>query len=506
LLQLAGPVSLAAERPQAAIPGRGGVAVTLQATLSDGLTSVRDYMDWYPYSCLEQKVSRAVALRSDSLWDRAAASMPEYLDHDGLLRYFPSDRLEGSDTMTAYVLAIAQEAGYEIPGEVREKTLDALKRFVAGRLVRNSVLPTADLTLRKLAAIEALARYYAADASMVSTFTIEPNLWPTSGVIDWINILERQKDIPNRDERRAEAERALRSRLNFQGTTMGFSTERSDALWWLMISADTNATRTLLAVTGDASWREDAPRILRGALGRLHRGHWDTTTANAWGVLAVERFAKEFEGAPVSGRTAVTFRAVERAVSWPVEKPPAELDFAWGDGAGTLQMQHEGAGRPWVIVQSRAALPLAKPLSTGFAITRDVKPVEQKVPGRWTRGDVARVTLTVDAQSDMGWVVVEDPVPTGASLLGSGLGRDSAALTQGERREGYVLAAYEERKFDVFRAYYRFVPKGRFTVEYTLRYNNAGSFRLPATRVEAMYAPEMFGERPNATVSVGAPR
>ena len=67
-----------------------------------------------------------------------------------------------------------------------------------------------------------------------------------------------------------------------------------------------------------------------------------------------------------------------------------------------------------------------------------------------------------------------------------------------------MLAAYEERTFDVFRAYYRYVPKGRFTVEYTLRYNNAGSFQLPATRVEAMYAPEMFGERPNATVSVGA--
>jgi uncharacterized protein YfaS (alpha-2-macroglobulin family) len=505
LLQLTEPVSMVAERPKDAVPGSGGLAIALQPTLTDGLTSVREYMSWYPYSCLEQKVSTAVALRSESRWDSTAASMPEYLDHDGLLRYFPTDRLEGSDTLTAYVLAIAHEAGYEIPGDVRQKAIDALRRFVAGRLIRDSALPTADLTLRKLAAIEALTRYEAADASMLSTFAIEPNLWPTSAVIDWLDILGRLEDVPRRDERRAQAEQVLRSRLNFQGTTMGFSTERSDALWWLMISADTNATRTLLSVTGDAGWREDAPRILRGALGRLHRGHWDTTTANAWGVLAVEKFAKAFERSPVSGRTAVAFRADERRVAWPVEKPPAELEFPWSDGAGTLQLRHEGAGRPWVIVQSRAAVPLTEPLGAGFAISREIKPVEQKVPGRWTRGDVARVTLTVDAQSDMGWVVVEDPVPTGASLLGSGLGRDSAALTQDERREGYVLAAFEERRFDVFRAYYRYVPKGRFTVEYTLRYNNAGSFQLPATRVEAMYAPEMFGERPNATVSVGAP-
>jgi uncharacterized protein YfaS (alpha-2-macroglobulin family) len=504
LLQLSEPVSIEAERPTGAVPGRGGVAVTLQPTLSDGLQTVRDYMDWYPYTCLEQQVSKTVALREDSRWDRVAASMPEYLDPDGLLRYFATDRLEGSDTLTAYVLAITQEAGYEIPGDVREKAIDALKRFVAGRLIRESVLPTADLTLRKLAAIEALTRYDAADASMVSSFTIEPNLWPTSAVIDWLNVLERLQEIPDRDSRRAQAEQVLRSRLNFQGTTLGFSTERSDALWWLMISADTNATRTLLAVTGDPGWREDAPRILRGALGRLERGRWDTTTANAWGVLAVEKFAKEFERVPVSGRTAVAYRAAERSVTWPVEKPPAALEFPWGDGASMLQLRHEGAGRPWVIVQSRAALPLTEPLSTGFAIHRDITPIEQQASGRWTRGDVARVTLTVDAQSDMGWVVVEDPVPTGASLLGSGLGRDSAALTQGERREGYLLAAYEERTFDVFRAYYRYVPKGTFTVAYTLRYNNAGSFQLPATRVEAMYTPEMFGERPNAAVTVGA--
>jgi uncharacterized protein YfaS (alpha-2-macroglobulin family) len=55
---------------------------------------------------------------------------------------------------------------------------------------------------------------------------------------------------------------------------------------------------------------------------------------------------------------------------------------------------------------------------------------------------------------------------------------------------------------EAFRAYYRFVPKGGWSVEYTLRLNNAGAFQLPPTRVEAMYSPEMFGELPNAPVSV----
>jgi uncharacterized protein YfaS (alpha-2-macroglobulin family) len=102
----------------------------------------------------------------------------------------------------------------------------------------------------------------------------------------------------------------------------------------------------------------------------------------------------------------------------------------------------------------------------------------------------------------MSWVVVQDPVPGGAMVLGSGLGGRSRILTSGEERAGAVWRAFEERSFEGFRAYYRFVPKGRWVVEYTVRFNNPGTFLLPATRVEAMYAPEMFGEWPNEPLTV----
>jgi uncharacterized protein YfaS (alpha-2-macroglobulin family) len=97
----------------------------------------------------------------------------------------------------------------------------------------------------------------------------------------------------------------------------------------------------------------------------------------------------------------------------------------------------------------------------------------------------------------MTWVVVTDPIPAGATLLGSGLGRDSAIATTSERPSGSAWLAYEERSFEAFRSYYEYVPKGKFTMTYTFRINNPGEFSLPPTRVEAMYAPEMFGESPN---------
>ena len=151
---------------------------------------------------------------------------------------------------------------------------------------------------------------------------------------------------------------------------------------------------------------------------------------------------------------------------------------------------------------SRDGTPVNAPFAAGYRVTRTVTPVEQKAKDAYTRGDVLRVKLEVDASADMTWVVVSDPVPAGATVLGAGLARDSQIAQQGERRSGEARPAYEERSFEAFRAYYEFAPKGKWSVEYTMRLNQDGEFSLPPTRVEAMYAPEMFGVAPNVKIRV----
>ena len=490
------------KRPDGSIAGRGGLDLTLMASLAGSLDGVRDYMRAYPYTCIEQRVSQAIALRSDQQWADVMNSLSAYRTSNGLLRYFKSAALPGSDTLTAYVLAVSHEAGWDIPEADRTAMIDALTGFVEGRIVVDSALQTADLAIRKLAAVEALSRYDAAKPEMLDSITIAPNLWPTSAVIDWLNILERMKGIKDRADHQNTAQSILRSRLNFQGTTMTFSTERNDALWWLMISGDSNAVRMLSTVMDDPSWTPDVPRLVRGALGRQQRGHWNTTVANAWGVLAMEKFGRKFEAMPVTGAATATYGSTTDTFDWPGDKNKIEGVLPWDDAASDLTVQQQGTGAPWLMVRAKAALPLTEPLSTGFKITRTVTPVEQAKVGEWTKGDVARVRLDLEAQSDMTWVVVDDPVPGGSTILGSGLGGQSQLLTQGEQNTGWVWPAFEERRFNAFIAYYRFVPKGKWSVEYTVRLNNPGDFGLPATRVEAMYAPEMFGEVPNDPVVI----
>jgi uncharacterized protein YfaS (alpha-2-macroglobulin family) len=501
ITQVEKEIKTTVERPKDALPGRGGVRVTLRPKIIDGLNGVLEYMKWYPYGCMEQKISVAVALRDENLWKKCMLELPSHLDSDGLVKYFPPC-LYGSPTLTSYIMAIGHEAGWNIPEEIREKMETGLRKFIEGSIIRYSPIPTADLSIRKLAAVEALSRVGKAEPKLLSSISIEPNLWPTSAVIDWFNILQNIQTIPNREERRNEAEQVIRSRLNFQGTVLNFSTERSDGLWWLMVSNDVNAVRVVLSLLRSEKWKEDIPRLVQGALARQKRGTWDLTLANAWGVLAMEKFSKAFESTPVSGSTRSTLSSESFTTDWNASPRGKTSLFQWPAKKEELFISHQGAGKPWATVQSLAAIPLREPFSSGYKIKKTIIPIEQKQPKHWNRGDIARIRLELEAQADQTWVVVSDSIPSGSTILGKGLGRDSELLTKGEERKGWVWPAYEERSFEAFRAYYEHVPKGQWIVEYTVRLNQSGVFQLPTTRVEALYFPEMFGEIPNQMIEI----
>jgi uncharacterized protein YfaS (alpha-2-macroglobulin family) len=501
IAQIAGDFHVAVERPEDALPGRGGVRVTLRPTIADGLNGVKDYMKGYPYGCMEQKISMAVALRDENLWKVVMGQLPSHLDSDGLVKYFPPC-IYGSPTLTSYIIAIAHEAGWPVPAQTQEKMVTGLRNFVQGLINRGSPLPTADLSIRKLTAMEALSRVGKFEAKLLGSISVEPNLWPTSALIDWLNLLQNDSTIPQREERLKEAGQILRSRLNFQGTTMGFSTEGSDCLWWLMVSTDVNAVRTVLSLLRLERWKEDMPRLVQGALARQKKGAWDLTLANAWGVLAMEKFSTAFEDVPVSGVTRADFSTQSLATDWQTSPKGRICSFSWPAHKGDLVISHEGTGKPWATIQSLAAIPLKEALSSGYKIKKTIIPVQRKEPNTWHRGDILRIRLEMEAQTDQTWVAVSDPVPAGSTILGSGLGRDSELLTRGEEKKGWVRPAYEERSFEAFRAYYEYVPKGNWTVEYTIRLNQSGLFQLPPTRAEALYFPEMFGEIPNQNLEV----
>jgi alpha-2-macroglobulin len=182
--------------------------------------------------------------------------------------------------------------------------------------------------VRKLAALEALSRYSKAQGRITGSITVAPNQWPTSAVIDWLNILKRVADMPQREQRLAEASQILKSRLSFQGTKLIFSTEKDDYWWWLMTNGDVNTARLMLAVMDDTAWAGDMGRLANGFIGRQQKGAWHTTTANLWGGLALKKFSAKFEAKPVAGVTKATLAAAAAGTAnvagtiWSASRPP----------------------------------------------------------------------------------------------------------------------------------------------------------------------------------------
>jgi uncharacterized protein YfaS (alpha-2-macroglobulin family) len=345
LLQLDAPRTMQVAAPADALPGRGGVQTLFSSRLGSELPGVREYMSAYPYTCIEQQVSRAIALRNEEQWSATADKLTSHLDGDGLLKYFPN-MYQGSDVLTSYVVSVADEAGYYAGDLASQRMLDGLEAFVYGRITRGSPLATADLAVRKLAAMAALSTEKRVKPDMLDTFAIAPNLWPTSAVIDWYLILQRTPSLPQRAARLKEAEQILRARLNLQGTTMTFSTERKDDWWWLMASTDANANRLLLAMLDQPAWQADMGRLASGALGRQKKGRWNTTVANAWGVLALEKFSNKFESTPVTGSSSATLGGASKSVALNATTRGASVQLPWPGGTAELQLKHEGSGKP----------------------------------------------------------------------------------------------------------------------------------------------------------------
>ncbi len=215
-------------------------------------------------------------------------------------------------------------------------------------------------------------------------------------------------DAPDRANQIAAARNQLRSRLTYAGTTLRFSTEQADVWWWLMDSADSNGGPP----DPGACWTTPAGRTTcpawwpaRSARQRNGRA-WLTTTANLWGALALDKFSAKFRVAAASTaeqpRPHLAARASRHRL---VDASPKGGVVATAVARlGATDTLTRDAGRatagPGLTVQSPvAAIPLKAPLARGLCgdAYRSRRWSRRSRRTRWSRGDVLRVRLEVDA-------------------------------------------------------------------------------------------------------------
>ena len=512
LLQLSdAPNAIAVAQPTGALPLVGGVRVNLAASLvQSSLQETRRWMRDYPYSCLEQQSARALVLDDRAAWDALMAQLPKYLDNNGFARFFPESSLSGSELLTLQLLDWSKATGWAIPEDSKARLLAAVQHSLRKGFSPQDWTPRPLTQPYQLAAQATLAEHGQPLLVTQPQDIAALAALPAQSLIDWartLAALPADKRPSGAVGDAVQVSNQLRSRFDVQGTVLRWRNEADTQWWWYMWSGDSAAARMALLAQqlggADKLWQADAPRIIQGLVARQQAGRWYSTTANAWSAVALAQFAKTREAGPVSGASVIQLGQAERRVTWADQQAPAQL-LPWPQQGAQLplSLQHAGSGKPWATVATLAAVPLKAPVAHGLSVKREVLPIEQRKPGQWHVGDAYRVRLTVTANAPQTWVVVRDALPSGATPLNRGLGRDGQLATQDQDRSWRSHPSFEENAADSYRAYYRWVAEGSWTVDYTVRLNNAGNFELPPTRVEAMYAPEVFGEAPAQAIQV----
>ena len=484
--------------PPAGALGGGYVDVKLSDTLAPPLAGVRAYMTRYPYNCFEQQLSRAVALGDAGAWGALAGTIPAYMDGDGLLRYFPMETMPGSEALTAYAMSMTAEAGLPVPAAAKARMIEALKAVVEGRLKRDGYGPT-DQRLLKVAALAALARNGASSAALIGAIDIAPADMPTATLADWMVAIDRTPGLANAANLRGLAEAVLRRRIVYEGSRVDL-TDASSAPWWMMVGGDESTIRALGAILARPGWSDEGPKMMVGVALRQRRGHWDTTPANAWGTIVARRFAALYPATAVTGTTTASLGAVSRTQGWPMASGAGPLRLPLV--TAPLMLRQAGGAGPWAAVSVHAAVPLTQALFAGYKLEKSVSIVSQRNKGWLTRGDVIKITISVDATAERNWVVVSDPVPPGATIIGDLGGQSGILAAAGASGGAGVQPVYVERGREAWRGYFDWVPAGRFTVSYAVRLNGTGRFSLPPTRVEAMYSPDIRAAVPNRGIAV----
>jgi alpha-2-macroglobulin len=484
--------------PSGALAG-GYVDVKLSDSLAPPLSGVRAYMSDYPYSCFEQQLSKSIVLEDKDAWTALANAMPVYLDDNGLLRYFPSGTLDGSPELTAYVLSITAAAGYDIPATHKAAMIRGLTNVIEGRLDTDGAA-AGNRQLLRLSALAALARNGASTPALLGAIEMAPQDMTTNALADWLVAIDGTKGLANAAKLRSAAETELRRRIVYEGTRLDI-TDAGRAPWWMMVSSDEMALKAMYAVLGRTGWSEEAPKMMVGVAMRQSRGHWDTTPANAWGAVLTRRFAALYPASAVQGTTFASLGSMTLQQGWPMALGAAPLRLPLSDGS--LSLKQVGGAGPWANISVSAAVPLLQPLFAGYKMQREVTVISAKTKGQYTRGDVIKIRLTVNASADRNWVVITDPVPAGATIVGKLGGQSEMLAEQASSSEG-GYPSYVEQSRGEWRGYYAWMPAGKTVVEYVVRLNGSGDFKMPPSRVAAMYSPEIRAQLPNDNVKVSA--
>lgn len=536
-----GAVAQLIRTPGDVVPQFGGLELSTSSTALSALTDAVIYLTAYPFECAEQVSSRVISIVA--LRDVLAAFKAEGLPpSDELAERLKADltRLQGLQNPdggfgfwrsgyqswpylsihVAHALVRCRQKDVAVQESLWNRARDYLVN------VRERIPQEYSVECRRM--LEAYALYVrhlagedVADAAR-GLYREQPlESWPLEG-LGWLLSTLAGDEAVSRE--RQAIRRHLANRASQTASTAQFTTNYGEQSY-LVLHSDRRTDAILLeALMADEPKNPLIPKLVRGLLGHRVKGRWGNTQENCFVLLALDGYFRKYESATpdfvARAWLGERYAAEQRYRGRTTEQRHLRLPLGLLGSAGQdtpLVLAKEGPGRLYYRLGMRYApqsLQLA-PADYGFAVQRrytaldDPADVHRDADGTWhlKAGASVRVELEFVAPSRRYHVALVDPLPAGLEAVNPALAmvaerpipRGSKSWSEGAVARGAFFwpwwhwHEHQNLRDDRVEAFASLVWGGVYTYSYEARATTPGSYVVPPTKVEEMYAPETFG-------------
>jgi len=506
--------------------------ISWSPSISGGVEKSYQFLEEYPYECLEQKICRLFPLLKESSFltrlgiitqsyeDRRERietfinRMEDYQNADGGVGYYPDTRHSSwfLSTFTMDFLLDARKAGYQVSSEF----LNPLREYLT-KVCQNSIESRYPYSLNLRLFNMAYAAYVLARDGIIMQDTVN-NLFemrerlPLEGASYLIRIFDLTDELP--DSMQALLTRMLLNNIKEEPTRTHFE-NRPDPFWWTVHGSSLRTTAhifdTLLLVYQRFPM---APKIARWLFDTLRDKQYLNTQEHLSILRAFEKYFERYELEDPDYIARIILDKKERVNVQVSDRRFFQLDtFSLKDfDAGEqirLKLQKEGKGIMYYNTRlTYRPAGILSPIDRGFEVRKVFLDQEGHpvAPDQLKAGENYIMELKVTTNKERSFVVVNDPLPAGFKVVNPRF-RTQADLAVSNMEEGEAFRYWgdfyhSQYYFDRVELFADFLTAGTHTWKYLVIAANSGEYQLPATLVLQMYNPEVFGRNADQRVKI----
>lgn len=508
----------------------GSLNVQIDPSLAATTVDSLDYLENYPYQCIEQTVSRFLpniityrALNSAGLADDNLRGALDRNVRFALQRLYAQQKTDGgwgwfvqdpSDTLTtAYALiglTEARDQGYQVTDTV----ISAAQNFLRGGLITPSLNSETWRLNRQAFVLYALARSGAPDVSRTA------NLYELRARLSYYAraFLALTLDMIDPSDSRADTLLSdLANAANLSATGAYWAESERDYWNW-----NTDTRTTALALEAFLKIQPDSdliPNIVRYLVTERRADAWETTQETAWAVMSLTDYmvatgdlqpnygytvtlnGETLSTGSVTPGDARNNKTLTVTVAQLLRDQVNMLDFSRTDGTGSLYYR--------AYLKAYLPVPQVQPLENGIVVSRRYVLNGESVTGAQV-GDNVQVRLTIIAPTDLHFVVVEDPIPAGSDAVNPNLNTSQQIGTQPEVNledplsQGWGWWYFSSIEFhdDKVTLSASYLPAGTYEFVYTIRAGLSGTYNVIPPQAYEFYFPEINGRGAGSTFTI----